>query len=172
MKSYLLLPAGRRELLHQQGGRLVEASAGARGVESLLQVGSIGPAGHFVVCMLVWPTIPSPQPLLQLFNPHSLCLQDRSFICLHYHLDQQGQLHPVSTTPASAGSNGTAVRYSVEQSNVQLGVMVRKGVGGTCPLRQVWEQLHAAVHTKWGTVFDAGCATMVHVLWLLVPCDA
>ncbi|EFN53716.1 hypothetical protein CHLNCDRAFT_136563 [Chlorella variabilis] len=84
MKSYLLLPAGRRELLHQQGGRLVEASAGARGVESLLQ--------------------------------------DRSFICLHYHLDQQGQLHPVSTTPASAGSNGTAVRYSVEQSAArQLG---------------------------------------------------
>jgi hypothetical protein len=80
--------------------------------------------------------------------PIRLSLQDRSFICLHFHLDQHGQLHPVAAVEASrssssgalgGGSSGTdgsgGRQYSVEQSNVQLGVMVRKGVGGTCPLR-------------------------------------
>ena len=40
MKSYLLQPAGRRQLLAQQGGRLTLASALGRehGVEALLQV--------------------------------------------------------------------------------------------------------------------------------------
>ena len=68
-------------------------------------------------------------------------MQDRSFVCLHFHLDDQGQLHPCTTAPAAnnahGGSSGEAEaqRFTVEQSNVQLGVMVRKGVGGTCPLR-------------------------------------
>ncbi|KAI3425137.1 hypothetical protein D9Q98_008908 [Chlorella vulgaris] len=72
-------------------------------------------------------------------------LQDRSFVCLHYHLDSQGTLHPVDISPtASTGNccNGcTAERHTVEQSNVQLGMMVRKGVGGTCPLRAAARRL-------------------------------
>lgn len=50
-------------------------------------------------------------------------LQDRSFVCLHYRMDDSGagtQLLPCMV---------------LEHSNVQVGVMVRKGVGGTCPLR-------------------------------------
>lgn len=72
--------------------------------------------------------------------------QDRSFVCLHYHLDAHGRLHPCSAgSDGMGGSVGNALggvpaaavhqQYSIEQSNVQLGVMVRKGVGGTCPLR-------------------------------------
>ncbi len=72
-------------------------------------------------------------------------MQDRCFICLHFHLDRQGRLHTISTQRQPAGGTsstgitsstpGPARQYNVEESNVQLGVMVRKGVGGTCPLR-------------------------------------
>ena len=69
-------------------------------------------------------------------------------MCLHFHLDSTGgALHPCTLAAEApqqqsvAGSpSGTQQQqqrqYSVEESNVQLGVMVRKGVGGTCPLRQ------------------------------------
>lgn len=59
-------------------------------------------------------------------------------MCLHYHLDAHGRLHPCSVgSDGSVGVPAASVQppYSIEQSNVQLGVMVRKGVGGTCPLR-------------------------------------
>lgn len=120
MKEYVLAPGGRAALLARQGGRLEQAPRGALGLEALLQ--------------------------------------DRSFACLHYRLDAEGRLHPVSATadaqperraagsagpvledggaaaagPAAAAGSGAC---GVEQSDVQLGVMVRKGVGGTCPLR-------------------------------------
>lgn len=42
MKAYLLLPAQRRALLRQQGGRLEEAPQGALGLEPLLQVRKCG----------------------------------------------------------------------------------------------------------------------------------
>lgn len=86
--------------------------------------------------------------------------QDRTFVCLHYCLDADGRLHPVAADPAgssasgapvgadhgSGGSDGgdTSHRRSIEGSNVQLGVMVRKGVGGTCPLRQAPSRQAAA----------------------------
>ena len=167
LKSYLLQPAQRRALLHAQGGRLAEAPAGARGLEPLLQVGRIPVMCTFVsrgqrFASLAWPMAPVTQPAClpvclpsnSLTVPIRLSLQDRSFICLHFHLDQHGQLHPVAAVEASSSSGGAAAgsagsgggsrssstdgggrQYSLEQSNVQLGVMVRKGVGGTCPLR-------------------------------------
>lgn len=62
-------------------------------------------------------------------------LADRCFVCLHFRLDGAGQLHPVDGGAAAAGGAGSGVQRGVEGSNVQLGIMLRKGVGGTCPLR-------------------------------------
>lgn len=72
-------------------------------------------------------------------------------MCLHYHLDAHGRLHPCSMNSAGMSHSGSSAsggaarqqqeqqQYGIEQSNMQLGVMVRKGVGGTCPLRWVWD---------------------------------
>lgn len=37
-----------------------------------------------------------------------LLLQDRSFVCLHYHLDSQGKLHPCTNAGAPGDSNNAA----------------------------------------------------------------
>jgi len=50
-------------------------------------------------------------------------LQDRSFVCLHYCLKVIE--NKIEILPS----------YTVENSDVQVGIMVRKGVGGTYPLR-------------------------------------
>lgn len=148
MKRYLLLPSQRRDLL-QQGGHLLEAPLGASGIESLLQASartvSDGSLQRSELCFMASPLVVACHlsccaNWLSALSLSPSCLQDRSFVCLHYHLDSQGTLHPVDISPtASTGNccNGcTAERHTVEQSNVQLGMMVRKGVGGTCPLRQ------------------------------------
>lgn len=82
-------------------------------------------------------------------------------MCLHYHLDGRGRLHPCSKAGAGMGSSSSSAaggaadqqqakerQYGIEQSNVQLGVMVRKGVGGTCPLRYlaVWQVTNLPWH--------------------------
>ena len=72
-------------------------------------------------------------------------------MCLHFHLDSTGGALQPCTLEADApqqqsvGSRPQGMQqqrqrqrqYSVEESTIQLGGMVRKGVGGTCPLRQV-----------------------------------
>ena len=118
MKSYLLWPAQRAQLLEQQGGRLSRLT-GALSLSDLVR--------------------------------------DRTFVCLHYHLDAEGHLHACQNLPgeqaAADDAGGTGVplgstgaagssavpplrqQHGITDSNVQLGIMIRKGVGGTCPLR-------------------------------------
>lgn len=64
-------------------------------------------------------------------------LADRCFHCLHFRLDDAGKLHPAPTVSRHGGCSGGggAAAAGPEASNVQLGIMLRKGVGGTCPLR-------------------------------------
>lgn len=159
MKGYLLLPAGRRALLAEHGGRLEDLPGGALALEPLLQVGS--GLGRRRQRLLLEPCETNTRVVPCPLRPSPL-LQDRSFLCLHFFLDPHGRLHPVtahasssgggsdsgggSSSPHGGGGGGGAAddgsggrggvtQYSIEQSNVQLGVMVRKGVGGTCPLR-------------------------------------
>lgn len=154
MKCYLLLPSQRRELLQRQGGRLQAAPRGALGLEPLLQVrrAAAGREGA------LWAeqgraraVAVEPPRSTRSSNPCHLPLpglpqQDRCFTCLHYRLDGQGRLHPVAAPPCApdgveesggggGGPGAAAVAACLAASNVQLGVMVRKGVGGTCPLR-------------------------------------
>ena len=76
-------------------------------------------------------------------------LADKSFVCLHYWMDPRtGAVHPCAAAAADAGSEAAAAgaegrtrAYSIRESNLQVGVMVRKGVGGTCPLRAAARQL-------------------------------
>lgn len=84
-------------------------------------------------------------------------LTDRTFLCLHYRLTAAGQLLPCLDAPAAAlpGPAAPAVPASAahapaatpagsscsgkvaEESNVQIGILVRKGIGGTSPARAV-----------------------------------
>ena len=83
MKSYLLLPAKRRELLHQHGGHLTEACHGSRGLELLLQVGADRPAslGCGLGCLHV-----------ATCNPRA---------CLHFRTTRSSACTSVSTRKAS-----------------------------------------------------------------------
>ncbi|BDA45580.1 probable RNA demethylase ALKBH5 at C-terminar half [Coccomyxa sp. Obi] len=98
-------------------------------------------------------------------------LVDRTFTCLHYHLSEdcqltpctlappasaqqtaplsqahcQGQVQPLTAlSPASdqASAKGNDHRCSVADSNVQVGLLVRKGIGGTSPARAAARRLH------------------------------
>ena len=53
---------------------------------------------------------------------------DKIFICLHFKLEGHGHLQATS---------------SIESSTIQVGLMLRKGVGGTCPMRAGAKQLQA-----------------------------
>ena len=88
-------------------------------------------------------------------------LTDRTFLCLHYRLTAAGQLLPCLVAPPAAlpGPPAAAVPVSaaqaqaatpagspcsvacrepaVEESDVQIGILIRKGVGGTSPARAV-----------------------------------
>ena len=88
-------------------------------------------------------------------------LADRTFMCLHYRLTATGQLLPCSVAPAAppgpagtaapptsaqapaaatpAGSPSSPARcaLAVQESNVQIGILIRKGIGGTSPARAV-----------------------------------
>jgi hypothetical protein len=101
-------------------------------------------------------------------NVASLC-QDKNFVCLHYKLVQNGgeksnftklvPCLPSSSEPklgnaadASAESDDNDKTKSISSSlsasslassNVQIGIMIRKGVGGTYPLRSAARKLHA-----------------------------
>ena len=170
MKEYLLEAGGRAALLAQQGGRLEAAPRGVLGLEPLLQArcsggrgaplpwqACAGEGGCMAGCLVLAACPPPLPPRLLRMAPFGL-MQDRSFACLHYRLDSEGRLHPVSTatgprpaqsaagsaSPAAASGSAAAAGPAaaaapsgcgIERSDVQLGVMVRKGVGGTCPLR-------------------------------------
>jgi len=79
-------------------------------------------------------------------------LRDKTFLCFHYKLVKKGdgdddyggdietQLiaccpPPATTTTNSKEEENCYYGDIVRESNVQVGIMVRKGVGGTCPLR-------------------------------------
>lgn len=59
-------------------------------------------------------------------------LLDKIFICLHYYLDSHGNLIPCTIEDKK---NKKSKEYDIEDSNVQLSILVRKGVGGTCPYK-------------------------------------
>jgi hypothetical protein len=82
-------------------------------------------------------------------------LADRAFLCLHYRL-KDGQLVPCTEAPAAqppaaaaplpaacGGVQAAAAgpvrtpRLGVQDSNVQIGILLRRGVGGTSPARAV-----------------------------------
>jgi hypothetical protein len=78
-------------------------------------------------------------------------LRDKTFLCFHYKLvkkedgdddydgDAATQLMaccpPPTPTTTTKEEENCCYRNIVRESNVQVGIMVRKGVGGTCPLR-------------------------------------
>lgn len=146
------------------GGGAWRAGAGAFAAGGSSKASRWSPAGRVGGCRSVAAAgIPwhPPDACPPAAHPHAAapCLQDRSFACLHFYLDASGRLHSCTATDgtggggggdaagaaagcssgaAGSGGSGEARPYfTVEQSNVQLGVMVRKGVGGTCPLRWV-----------------------------------
>jgi hypothetical protein len=117
MKAYLLDATAREELLRKAGGR----------AQVLDGVNALGPL-----------------------------LQDRTFLCLHYRLDRAAAgglaLRPCCAAPAPATAGGGAPQdgdggggvWGVAESDVQVGVLVRRGVGGTCPLRSAARALAGA----------------------------
>ncbi|KAL3162524.1 hypothetical protein ABBQ32_010180 [Trebouxia sp. C0010 RCD-2024] len=65
-------------------------------------------------------------------------LSSRSFVCLHYRLGAGGTLQPCTADPSSsdAATHSTNPAWSsIQGSTVQVGLQIRKGVGGTCPAR-------------------------------------
>ena len=85
-------------------------------------------------------------------------LADRTFLCLHYCLTAAGQLLPCmaasaappgpaaakaaaagapAATPAGSPCSVAHCELAVAQSNVQIGILIRKGIGGTSPARAV-----------------------------------
>ena len=82
-------------------------------------------------------------------------LAKRSFLCLHYCL-RDGQLLPCPAAPAapqthaaagpapahepvraSAAASASQPALGIQDSNVQIGVLLRRGIGGTSPARAV-----------------------------------
>ena len=127
MKNYLLWPNKRHELLRQHSG-VLHVMPNALAVDTLLA--------------------------------------DRTFLCLHYCLDTNGSLHActglgngeagrqhaakeLDLAAAEAVHHPAAQQqhhqrqplFGIEDSNVQFGIMLRKGVGGTCTLRHRTRQM-------------------------------
>eukprot|EP00210_Caulerpa_lentillifera_P001116 g1077.t1 len=57
-------------------------------------------------------------------------ISDRTFLCCHYHLDSTGSIQPCT------GQRG------IDQSNIQVVIIVRKGIGGTCTLKNAARSLN------------------------------
>ena len=70
-------------------------------------------------------------------------LADRTFLCLHYRLTAAGQLLLLpclgapAATPAEPSRSDARCKVAVAESNVQIGILIRKGIGGTSPARAV-----------------------------------
>lgn len=77
-------------------------------------------------------------------------LADRQFLCLHYRCvaAENGPLQLAPCTEelplATADGSGAAPGSQIERSDVQIGMLVRKAVGGTCPLKAVAARLEEA----------------------------
>ena len=113
-------------------------------------------------------------------------LTDNTFLCLHYRLTAAGQLLPCLVAPAAAlpGPPAPAAPLSAAQapaatpagspcsavmeSNVQIGILVRKGIGGTSPARAVTDS-PGCVLVRVANLKLLKCGSL---LILLTQCDS
>ncbi|GMH40289.1 hypothetical protein BSKO_08193 [Bryopsis sp. KO-2023] len=77
-------------------------------------------------------------------------LHDRVLVCLHYQRSASGHLTPCMP-PAnkhdamdSCSSDESSQSPGIEDGNVEIAIIVRKGIGGTCPLRSAARTLDSS----------------------------